>query len=97
MTKDTMKAVVFKEPYKIAVEDRPIPRIKEPEDIIVKVTYSAVCGSELHIFRVCSFHTKSMATLISIQGLEPSPRNIVMVASLQKPSKFVSVDSWLGS
>lgn len=46
-----MKAVVFKEPHKVAVEDRPIPKIKEPTDIIVKVIYSALCGSELHVFR----------------------------------------------
>lgn len=32
-----MKAVVFKGPGKVIVEDRPIPKIKEPGDIIVKV------------------------------------------------------------
>lgn len=47
-----MKAVIFKEPHKIAVEDRPIPKIKESTDVIVKVIYSALCGSELHVFRV---------------------------------------------
>ncbi|KAL2000126.1 hypothetical protein VTN02DRAFT_3526 [Thermoascus thermophilus] len=50
-TKDTMKAVVFHGPYKVAVEDRPVPKIQEPTDIIVKVTYTALCGSELHVFR----------------------------------------------
>jgi hypothetical protein len=37
MGKDTMKAVVFKGPGKVVVEDRPIPQIKEDTDIIVKV------------------------------------------------------------
>lgn len=37
MGSDTMKAVVFKGPGKVVVEDRPIPKIKEPGDIIVKV------------------------------------------------------------
>ena len=32
-----MKAVVFKGPGKVVVEDRPIPKIKDPGDIIVKV------------------------------------------------------------
>ncbi|EEP82020.1 conserved hypothetical protein [Uncinocarpus reesii 1704] len=50
-TKDTMKAVVFKGPYKVELEDRPIPKIQDPKDIIVKVTYTALCGSELHVFR----------------------------------------------
>ncbi|KAI9737469.1 MAG: hypothetical protein M1834_009624 [Cirrosporium novae-zelandiae] len=51
MSSNTMKAVVFKEPRKIAVEDRPRPKIQDPTDIVVKVTYSALCGSELHVFR----------------------------------------------
>lgn len=37
MGKDTMKAVVFKGPGKVVIEDRPIPQIKEPGDVIVKV------------------------------------------------------------
>jgi D-arabinose 1-dehydrogenase-like Zn-dependent alcohol dehydrogenase len=42
--KGTMRAVVFKGPHKIALEDRPIPKIEGPTDIIVKVAYSALCG-----------------------------------------------------
>ncbi|KAI1998702.1 hypothetical protein LOZ51_002436 [Ophidiomyces ophidiicola] len=49
--KDTMKAVVFKGPHAVSVEDRPIPKIQDPNDIIVKVTYTALCGSELHVYR----------------------------------------------
>ena len=44
MAKDTMKAVIFKGPYKVAIEERPVPKIKEPSDIIVKVEFSALCG-----------------------------------------------------
>ena len=44
MAKDTMKAVVFKGPHVVAIEDRPIPKIKESTDIIVKVIYTALCG-----------------------------------------------------
>ena len=44
MAKDTMKAVVFKGPRVVAVEDRPIPKIREQTDIIVKVVYTALCG-----------------------------------------------------
>ena len=44
MARDAMKAVVFKGPHAVAVEDRPIPKIKEPTDIIVKVIYTALCG-----------------------------------------------------
>lgn len=37
MAKETMKAVVFKGPGKVAIEDRPIPKIKDQTDIIVRV------------------------------------------------------------
>jgi len=51
MAKTTMKAVVFKGTLKVEIEDRPIPKIVDPTDIIIKVKYSALCGSELHVFR----------------------------------------------
>jgi threonine dehydrogenase-like Zn-dependent dehydrogenase len=44
----TMQAVVFKEPFKVAVEQRPIPTVQGPEDIIVKVKYTALCGRCVH-------------------------------------------------
>ncbi|OWY52666.1 hypothetical protein AA0117_g7208 [Alternaria alternata] len=46
-----MKAVVFKGPGKVVIEDRPIPKIQDAGDIIVKVEKTALCGSELHVFR----------------------------------------------
>lgn len=39
-----MRAVVFKGPYEVTVEDRPIPKVSEETDIIVKVNYTALCG-----------------------------------------------------
>ncbi|KAH7136055.1 chaperonin 10-like protein [Dendryphion nanum] len=51
MAQKTMKAVVFKGPGKVAIEDRPIPKIQDEGDIIVKVDKAALCGSELHVFR----------------------------------------------
>jgi threonine dehydrogenase-like Zn-dependent dehydrogenase len=39
-----MRSVVFKGPHQVELEDRPVPQIKEPTDIIVKVKYTALCG-----------------------------------------------------
>jgi threonine dehydrogenase-like Zn-dependent dehydrogenase len=39
-----MKAVVFKGPLKVEIEDRPIPKVQDPKDVILKVEYSALCG-----------------------------------------------------
>lgn len=47
----TMKAVVFHGTLDVKVEDRPVPEIVDQTDAIIKVSYSALCGSELHVFR----------------------------------------------
>ncbi|KAL3603013.1 hypothetical protein FPOAC2_07330 [Fusarium poae] len=57
-----MKAVVFNGPFDVSVEERPIPQIRDPRDIIVKVNMTALCGSELHLFR----------------GVEPTEPNFIM-------------------
>lgn len=44
-----MKAVVYKGPEEIAVEEVPNPCIEAPEDAIVRITKTAICGSDLHI------------------------------------------------
>jgi S-(hydroxymethyl)glutathione dehydrogenase/alcohol dehydrogenase len=45
-----LKAIVYKRPYEIAVEEVPDPKIKDPNEIIVRVTSTAICGTDLHIF-----------------------------------------------
>lgn len=45
-----MKAVVYKEPYKVAVEEVDDPKIQDPTDAIIKITTSAICGSDLHMY-----------------------------------------------
>ncbi|CAG8899831.1 unnamed protein product [Penicillium egyptiacum] len=46
-----MQAVVFKGPLQVGLEQRPVPEIINPTDAIVKIRYTALCGSELHVFR----------------------------------------------
>jgi threonine dehydrogenase-like Zn-dependent dehydrogenase len=45
-----MRAVTFREPGRIGVEDVPDPELEDAGDAIVRVTLSAVCGSDLHFF-----------------------------------------------
>jgi alcohol dehydrogenase len=47
---DTMKALVYRGPEKIGLEDVPIPKIIEPDDAIVRVTTSTICGTDIHIW-----------------------------------------------
>jgi glutathione-independent formaldehyde dehydrogenase len=45
-----MRAVVYRKPFEVAVEEVPDPRIEHPNDVIVKVTSTAICGSDLHMY-----------------------------------------------
>ena len=45
-----MKAVVYTEPFKVAVEEVPDPKLQHPNDVIVRITSSAICGSDLHMY-----------------------------------------------
>ena len=46
-----MQAVIFKGVRKIATENRPIPTCKDSSDVVIKVHVTALCGSDLHIYR----------------------------------------------
>lgn len=46
----TMKAAVFVEPGRIALEERPIPDIG-PLDALVRVTTTTICGTDIHILK----------------------------------------------
>src|SRR2546423_15634527 len=45
-----MKAVVWKGRRKVKVERVKDPVIREPTDAIVRVTATAICGSDLHLY-----------------------------------------------
>ncbi|WP_242926807.1 zinc-dependent alcohol dehydrogenase [Pontibacter vulgaris] len=57
-----MKAVVFHNPKDVRVDTVDDPRIEDARDVILKVTSTAICGSDLHIYN----------------GMFPQPRNMVL-------------------
>jgi threonine dehydrogenase-like Zn-dependent dehydrogenase len=46
-----MRAAVFHGTQDIRIEDVPDPRIEEPTDAIVRITRTAICGSDLWFYR----------------------------------------------
>jgi threonine dehydrogenase-like Zn-dependent dehydrogenase len=46
-----MKAVVWHDVGKVSVDDVPEPHIQDPADAIVRITTSAICGTDLHFVR----------------------------------------------
>ncbi|KAB8233577.1 glutathione-independent formaldehyde dehydrogenase [Aspergillus alliaceus] len=50
MAPNTMKAVNYVGPHQVRVQEVEMPKLEHPDDIIVKVTTAAICGSDLHMY-----------------------------------------------
>jgi len=46
-----MRAAIFHAPGDIRIENVPDPRIQKPTDAIVRITHTAICGSDLWFYR----------------------------------------------
>lgn len=46
-----MKAVTYQGKYEIAVKKVDYPKIQDKQDIIVRITSTAICGSDLHLYQ----------------------------------------------
>ncbi len=45
-----MRAVTFQSPGQVSVQDVPEPELERPDDAIVQIAASGICGSDLHIY-----------------------------------------------
>jgi 2-desacetyl-2-hydroxyethyl bacteriochlorophyllide A dehydrogenase len=45
-----MRAVTFQAPEEVRIEEKPEPEIGAPDDAVIRVEASGVCGSDLHIY-----------------------------------------------
>ncbi len=45
-----MKAVVYSGPHAVEVREMPDPTIQRPNDAIVRITTTNICGSDLHMY-----------------------------------------------
>jgi threonine dehydrogenase-like Zn-dependent dehydrogenase len=62
-----MRAVVWHGTEDVRVDEVPDPRIREPTDAIVRISSTAICGSDLHLYKVLSMYMEEG----DILGLEP--------------------------
>jgi S-(hydroxymethyl)glutathione dehydrogenase / alcohol dehydrogenase len=54
-----MKALVYHGPRDVRIDDKPRPNIQNSEDIILRITSTAICGSDLHLYHG------------TVEGMEP--------------------------
>jgi threonine dehydrogenase-like Zn-dependent dehydrogenase len=53
-SEQAMKAVAWHGKRHVQVDDVPDPTIQEPTDAIIRITTTAICGSDLHLYEVMS-------------------------------------------
>src|ERR1700679_2152819 len=46
-----MKALVYGGPGSILVEERPRPSVDQPDDAVIKMVKTTICGTDLHILK----------------------------------------------
>lgn len=46
-----MRALTYHGPHKVSVDNAPDPVLQAADDIILRVTATAICGSDLHLYR----------------------------------------------
>ncbi|MEV0902238.1 zinc-dependent alcohol dehydrogenase [Actinoplanes sp. NPDC049802] len=51
-----MRALTWQGTGKVSVETVPDPRIQEPTDAVVRITSTAICGSDLHLYDVLGMY-----------------------------------------
>lgn len=61
-----MKAICVQSPHNIVIEERPMPVITSPEEVLIKVMAAGICGSDVHIYHGSS----SVATYPRVIGHE---------------------------
>ena len=77
-----MKAMVYRGPYKVRVEDKDMPAIVHPNDAIIRVTLAAICGSDLHLYHGMMpdtrvGHTFGHEFIGVVEKVGPSVQNLV--------------------
>ena len=59
-----MKAIVVEKPYEIKIAEVPVPQIRQPDEVLIKVISGGICGSDVGIYN----GTNSLATYPRIMG-----------------------------
>jgi threonine dehydrogenase-like Zn-dependent dehydrogenase len=54
-----MKAVTWHGQRDVRVDEHPDPTIQEPTDAIIRVTTTAICGSDLHLYEIMNPHLEA--------------------------------------
>ncbi len=61
---ERMPAVVFQGEGRWALEERPVPSVRNPEDVLLQVEACGICGTDLHILEVPPGHPATPGVIL---------------------------------
>lgn len=59
-----MLAAVFAGPGQLRLEERPVPAVKTPDDVLLEVEGAGICGTDLHILEVPPGHPATPGAIL---------------------------------
>ena len=59
-----MRAAVFEGNGRLAITERPIPRIVRPDDVLIEVEACGICGTDVHILETPPGHPATAGTIL---------------------------------
>lgn len=85
-----MKAIIIEKPQKLTIADREIPVITNPDELLIKVMYGGICGSDIGIYK----GTNSFVTYPRVIGHEFGGEVVEVGAGVKefKPGDKVAID-----
>ncbi len=94
-----MRAMVYRGPYKVRVEDKDVPGIEHPNDAIVRVTLAAICGSDLHLYHGLMpdtriGHTFGHEFIGVVEQVGPSVQNLAVGDRVMVPFNVFCGSCW---
>lgn len=79
----SMCVPVFKGQGRITYEERPIPKLVQPDDVLVKIEACGICGTDLNILATPPAHKATPDTIIGHEGVGTVAAAGSAVADLQ--------------
>lgn len=88
-----MEALRFNPKSKcLSVEKVPIPKIETDDEVIVEVAYAGVCGTDIHITKVCPEGDNSELFFLNTYRY-----HVYGILNIFKPNSLFYLENWPSS
>ena len=75
-----MLAAVFAGDGRLSMEERPLPAVGAPDDVLIEVEACGICGTDLKILEVPPGHPATPGTILGHEFIGSTPRFAAFLA-----------------